>query len=214
MSTKKASPIRAVVGFHSLTDANLLVLANTVLKGMTGNAAYTNPPVTMATFGTDLAAYSAAVSAAADGGKNAKAARDKERKAVIKDLRELAMYVESNCNEDMTIFTSSGFVAKTKPSPAATVAVPGFKKIDYGNVTGQILVTIQSAAGAKAYNLRYAVVTNGTPGAWTVILIANIRKAITIPNLTPGTTYAFQVQALGSNNTLSDWSDSTNLMST
>jgi hypothetical protein len=140
--------------------------------------------------------------------------RDKERKAVIKDLRQLAMYVESNCNEDMTTFTSSGFVAKTKPVPTAKVAVPGFKKIDYGNVSGQILVTIQSAAGARAYNLRSAVVTNGTPGPWTVTLIANIRKAITIPNLTPGTTYAFQVQALGSNNTLSDWSDSTNLMCT
>ena len=212
MSTTKVSPIRAVMGFNTMTD--LVLFANGVLKGLTGNASFPNPAVLLTTFGNDITVYSNAVTAALDGGKNAKAARDKERKAVIKELRQLAMYVESNCNDDMTIFTSSGFVAKTKPSPTATVAVPGFKKIDYGNVTGQLLVTIQSAAGAKAYNLRYAVVTNGTPGAWTVILIANIRKPVTIPNLTPGTTYAFQIQGLGSNNTLSDWSDSTNLMCT
>ncbi|PYS04111.1 MAG: hypothetical protein DMG16_03740, partial [Acidobacteria bacterium] len=42
VSKTKVSPIRAVMGFNALTDANLVVLANGVLKGLTGNASFPN----------------------------------------------------------------------------------------------------------------------------------------------------------------------------
>ena len=114
MSISKTSPIRVVMGFGSMSDANLVVLANAVLKALTGNASFPNPTVSLTTFGNDITAYSNAVTAALDGGKNAKAAREKAKKVVVKDLRQLANYVESNCNDEMAIFTTSGFTARAK----------------------------------------------------------------------------------------------------
>ena len=44
-----------------------------------------------------------------------------------------------------------------------------------------------------------------TPGAWTTVPAATIRKPITVSGLTPITMYGFQVQALGVLG-YSDWS--------
>jgi len=44
-----------------------------------------------------------------------------------------------------------------------------------------------------------------------VLNVANIKKAIPIDNLTSGTLYAFQLQALGMKG-LSAWSDSSTIM--
>ena len=237
VSKTKVSPIRAVMGFNALTDATLVVLANGVLKGLTGNASFPNPTVPLTTFANDITAYSNAVTAALDGGKNAKAAREKAKKAVVDNLRQLAMYVESNCNDEMAIFTTSGFTARAKPSASGPVEVPTFKSLDYGTHPGQILASIKSVPGAKAYNMRYgpmpptppaaagssssstpasAQATAGaapgaTPSSWTILNVATIKKPISIDNLTSGTLYAFQLQALGMKG-LSAWSDSSTIM--
>ena len=105
VSKTKVSPIRAVMAFNAMTDANLVVLANGVLKGLTGNASFPNPTVSLTTFGNDITAYSNAITAALDGGKNAKSAREKAKKVGVKDLRQLAMYVESNQLADVLTLT-------------------------------------------------------------------------------------------------------------
>ena len=237
VSKTKVSPIRAVMGFNAMIDNKLLVFATGVLKALTGNASYPNPTVLLTTFGNDITAYSNAITAALDGGKNAKTAREKAKKAVVKDLRQLAMYVESNCNDEMAIFTTSGFTARAKASPSVLVAVPTFKSLDYGKHPGQILAWIKSVTGAKAYNIRFgpmpptppaaagstpsstpasAGATAGAapgaaPSSWTVLNVANIKKPMPIDNLVSGTLYAFQVQALGMQG-LSAWSDSSTIM--
>jgi hypothetical protein len=228
MSTSKTkiNPIRAVMGFNTMTDANLVVLANGVLKAFTGNAAFPNTTVPLTTFGNDITTYSNAITAALDGGKNAKAAREKAKKVVVNDLRQLAMYAESNCNDDMATFITSGFTARAKPAVTGPVDVPTFKTLDYGTRPGQILVTIKSVPGAKSYNVRYGpmppappasagstagAAPGATPSSWTVLNVANIRKATPIDNLSSGTLYAFQLQALGMQG-LSAWSDSSTIM--
>jgi hypothetical protein len=214
----KVSPIRAVMGFNAMTDNNLVVLANGVLKALTGNASFPNPTVPLTTFGNDITAYSNAITAALDGSKSAKAAREKAKKVVVNDLRQLAMHVESNCNDDMATFTTSGFTARAKKTASATVDVPTFKSLDYGLHPGQILVAIKSVPGAKSYNVRFGAMPptagatpGATPSSWIVLNVANIKKGIPIDNLTSGTLYAFQVQALGMQG-LSAWSDSSTIM--
>ena len=218
MSTTKVTPIKAVIGSNSMPDPARLLMANTVLKGLTGNTALANPVVPMTTFGNDITTYSNAITAAEDGGKNAKAARDKANKVVITDLKQLANYVENNCNDDLAIFTTSGFTAQAKRSATGPVAVPTFKSLDYGTHPGEILVTVKSVLGGKSYNIRYgampvqpqAAVPGTTPSSWTTISVASTKKAIVFDNLTTGVSYAFQVQALGIQG-LSAWSDSSTI---
>jgi hypothetical protein len=230
----KVSPVRAVMGFSHLTDANLLLLANGVLKGLTRNGAFPSPTPSLATFIVDVTTFSNAATAALDGGKNAKSARDKAKNVLVRDLRQLAMYCESNCNEDLATFITSGFTVKAKATASGPVRVPAIKSLDYGTVPGQILVTIKSTPGARSYNLRFGQMPPGSatalapasstaqipgtvppaaPAAWTVIPVAAIKRAIPLDNLVSGTVYAVQVQALGAQG-LTTWSDSSTIMCT
>jgi len=186
--------------------------AGVVVTGLTGNADFPTPPVDMTAFAATVTAYTNAVGAALDGGKNAKAARDKQRKLVIQDLKLLAVYVVNNCNDDLEVFTSSGFQAQAPVNTAnQPVATPVFRSVDYGTNSGQIIVGIKKSLGARAYFVRYAVMTNGQPAPWTTVTIPNIQKATTLSGLTPTATYGFQVQALGPLG-YSDWSDTTTII--
>jgi hypothetical protein len=198
-----------------MSDGDLAAQATVVGKNMPGNPAFTTPPVDLAQFNTRVSSFIAASAAAAlDKGNNAKALRDQQRKLVIQDLHLLAIYVQNNCKDDTQVFVSSGFQAKsnTKQAPQPAAA-PVIRKVDYGPVSGQLLVFIKSVRGARTYYLRHAPVTNGTPGTWTQLTITNVRNATVVGNLTPGTTYAFEAQALGPLG-YSDWSDSSTCMCT
>jgi len=83
-------------------------------------------------------------------------------------------------------------------------------KIDQGS-TGQLLVTIQSVK-ARSYELRYGPVpASGATLNWTTIVVPSTKPATTVNNLTPGTTYTFQVRAYGKLG-FSDWSDAVERM--
>jgi hypothetical protein len=210
-STKTAH-VRAVTNFSKLLDSVLVTLALAVIKGLTGNAAFPNPTVDLTAFATAVTTFSAAIAAALDGGKNAKAIRDKQRKLVIRDLKSLALYVENNCNEDPAILTTSGFSVKTPVKTAGQpVAAPAFKTLDYGANSGQITVTLKKVTGAKACFLRYSAMTAGLPGTWIEVPVPKVNVKTVITGLTPGVTYAFQARSLGSVG-YSDWSDSTTIM--
>jgi hypothetical protein len=162
---KIAALVHAVLGFAALTDQKLLMFANAVLKALTGNAAFPNPTPSLTTFAADITSFSNAATAAVDGGKNAKAARDKSKKVLVTDLRQLAMYCESNCNDDPAEFNTSGFTAKAKRTTSGPVGVPLIKSLDYGMVPGQILASIKSTPGAKSINLRFGPMPPGTATA-------------------------------------------------
>jgi hypothetical protein len=86
-------------------------------------------------------------------------------------------------------------------------------KVDQGN-TGQLLVSIKPLARARSYEVRYAPLgTGSTPSAWATATFTSAKKAAPVNSLTPGTTYAFQVRALGRLG-YTDWSDSATRMCT
>jgi hypothetical protein len=210
--TAKRASIKVLTGFSKLSVNGLANLASAVVKGMTGNTAFPSPPVSLTAFSAGLATFSAAIVAALDGGKNAKAVQKTQRKLITQDLTLLAVYVQNNCNDDPALVTSSGFGAKAQAKTATgQVAVPGFRSLDFGVNSGQVAFRVSSVDGAKAYFARYTVMSGTTPGAWTTLNVASLKTATTISGLTPGTTYGFQVQALGSLG-YSDWSATETIM--
>ena len=70
------------------------------------------------------------------------------------------------------------------------------------------MIRIAKIHGAASYELRYGLVGNGgaPPATWTTLPLAGT-KTVTLNNLTPGASYAFQVRGLGQLG-YSDWSDS------
>ena len=210
MSTRtKSKLIKALFGFTKLSPKDLLARGNAVLAGVYGDPAYTSltPPVDKATFKSGVDSFSLLSTEALDGGRKAVAARNHQGQIVIKMLRDLAHWVEANCNEDLKTFLASGFeVASTTPAKPAPLT-ESIRKIGPGPNAGEILIVLKALAEALSYQLRWAqAVANGTPGTWTTQNIGVTRPPTIIQGLTPGTSYVFQVRAVTKSGS-TDWSD-------
>jgi len=208
-------PIHAVVGLTKMTDGIVTPLLDASLQGLLANPKiYTKPPVDLNDYANDITAYKGAIAAALDGSKTAVAQKNKLRNAAIQDYKLLARYVEKISNGDMATFLLSGFQPKSVTKNVTPPASDAIRKVVPGKTSGNIDVTLMRQRGAKSYNLRYSPVPpGGTPASWVTVPVAGVRPPTTISGLTPGTTYAFQVQALTKDGH-SDWSDSVTLMCT
>src|SRR5213594_813530 len=115
--------IKAILGFHGVSDSDVLKACNTAYSGLLNNTAYPNPPVPLPVFRQALDSFNALIVDAEDGGKKSISAKDKQRRAVIKMYESLGHYVEGACNDDPATFATSGFTAKshtrTAPQPLA-----------------------------------------------------------------------------------------------
>jgi hypothetical protein len=210
MLKEKTKKIKALLGFNRLKDADLITRLNAVHDGLNGNPAFTTPPVDLPTFKTNIETFAADIAAADDGGTKAITAKNRQRGICIRQAEQLAHYVEASCNDDLATFTSSGFLQRaTTRSAPQPLPQPAIARI-VQKISAQLLVTPRALPGAVSYELRWAITAN-TP-AWTSIQLASTKPA-PVDNLTPGTTYTFQVRALGRIG-YSDWSDPVNRMCT
>jgi hypothetical protein len=205
--SKKSDQIKASVGFNRLTPADLVLQAKQVHDAMPNNPLYAGSPVDPATLEGAIDAYIASAAQAADS-KKAIAERDKQRKNLIRLLKQLAHFVEAACKDDMAVFMTSGFkpatYSRTAPQPLSPASI---SSVDQGN-TGQLLASVNPIPKARIIEVRGAQAGTGqTPaGTWTTIPLPNTKKPAVFNNLTPGTTYMFQVRAYGPLG-YTDWSD-------
>jgi hypothetical protein len=214
MAQKSAIPIRAVLGLNKLTDGIVVPILKSTLNGLTANSnVFNKPPIDLAAYSAAIDAYAASIPPALDGSKAAVAQKNKLRAVVMKMYSQLARYVETNCNEDMSTFVLSGFQAKTTTPKNTTPPVSeSIRKVEQGANSGHILVKLMKNRAAKSYELRWAAVPpGGAPIQWSNQSVTLIKAATTVAGLTPGTIYAFQARAL-LNNGFTDWSDSVTIM--
>ena len=200
--------IRVLLDFAKLTATAFLARANAVYAGLNQNPAYPNPPIPMPEFRTAIDDYTAAVTAALDGGAKAIAQRNALGETLRRMLRQLAHYVEASCNDNMTTFLSSGFQPAAKARSRSQPVSESIRKIELGPTSGQVTVALVPVPGAVSYELRWAqVASGGTPGDWSNQPIARVRPPSPVSNLTPGAAYVFQARALTPSG-LTSWSDS------
>src|SRR3989442_4025009 len=102
--------IKPILWFSRMPDDDLIFLCVAVIKGMTGNPAYPRPPIDLADLSAALDRFVAARAALLDGGRKATVERDRCRVEVTKMMRQLGLYVEDTCQNDMATFVTSGFV--------------------------------------------------------------------------------------------------------
>ena len=201
--------IKAMLDFTKKAPEQLLAQGYTILKAMTGNVYFPNPPVDLAVLKTLLDDFSLAIGNANDGSKRAITHRNEIGAEIVQTLRLVALYVQLNSQADMNMFLSSGLTAKsatrTTSQPLAPTALTGVTQ----GISGQLLATIKRVRGAKNYQFRIGQIGAGgaTPTSWTIETVPNARTAAALNGLTPGTTYAIQVRAYGPLG-YTEWSDS------
>ena len=201
--------LKALFDFLRLPDGDGLVSRLTAIHdSLDGNAAFPNPPVDLAVFLTAISKYAAAVVVALDGSKQAIANRKKLREVVVKMAEQLGHHVEAASNDDPAVFTSSGFqIRSTTVVPPQTLAQPTINYVDQG-MSGELLVAVSGVQKARIYEIRCGQLGAGgtAPATFDNVTVALVRKPVSIVNLTPGTTYVFQVRGFGALG-FTDWSN-------
>jgi hypothetical protein len=197
---------RILTGFRSLTNEQLANVATAVITGMTGNKAFSNPPVDLAVVQTARDEYAVALAAMVQGGTTATATKNNKREGLIGLLEKLAFYVQTHCGDDREVLLSSGFPATRLRTPSTAAERPSIISVDNGSRT-ELVVKAAGVRRARCYELRTAVVdTAGTPGAWQSRGFFSNSRSMLVDGLTPGANYSFQVRAMVTAG-LTEWSD-------
>jgi hypothetical protein len=203
----KVKKLKALLSFFRLPDDPFVSRVTAIHDGILANTVFSPTPIDMATFKGAISNYAASAVAALDGSKQAILNKKKLREVVVKMTEQLAHHVEAVSDDDPVTFASSGF--EIRPStrvPPQPLAQPTITGIDQGK-SGELLVDVSAVDKARMYEIRSAAITAGgtAPTTWISTPSPSAKKAIPVENLTPGTTYIFQVRAYGKLG-FTDWS--------
>jgi hypothetical protein len=206
--------IRIADGLRTQSAERLITTAGAIINGLTGNPSFPAPPVDMKTLQAAVDDLNAALAAQPQGGPSATAEKNNKKEALIALLRRLRHYVDENCGNDLSVLLSSGFQAAVTTRTRLPLANPSILNVGLGNST-ELVLKVTPIAHAKCYEVRMAVVGAGnTPGPWQTAGLFTNSRSMTINGLTPGTTYMFQVRAVGGSTRYSDWSNPVSRMCT
>jgi hypothetical protein len=199
--------IRIADGLRTQSAERLITTAGAIINGLTGNPSFPSPPVDMKTLQAAVDDLNAALAAQPQGGPSATAEKNNKKEALIALLRRLRHYVDENCGNDLSVLLSSGFQAAVTTRTRLPLANPSILNLGLGNST-ELVLKVTPIAHAKCYEVRMAVVCAGnTPGPWQSAGLFTNSRSMTINGLTPGTTYMFQVRAVGGSTRYTDWSN-------
>jgi len=199
--------IRIADGFRLQSAEQLVTTGCAIIKGLTGNAAFPAPTVDLKAVQAAVDDLSAALAAQARGGAAATAEKNNKRAALVALLRQLKHYVEDNSGNDLAVLMSSGFKPAVSTRTRFPLANPSILDIGRGN-SAELVLRVTPIAHAKCYEVRSAAADAGNaPGPWQTAGLFTNSRSISIDGLTPGTTYVFQVRAIGGSTGYSDWSN-------
>jgi hypothetical protein len=190
------------LGFAKLSDTELDNFAQSVIDALTGNATYPSPPVTLANRQAATDDFTTKLAAAQSGGPADTAAKNNSRQTLVGMLRQLAAYVQINCNNDMALLLGSGFQAQNVNNAQVPLTQPEGLVIKNGT-SGQLVTKVNPVKNTSMYEGRAKV----EGGDWSPSVFTGDSQHIIFDGLTPGKTYTIQVRALGGLTGQSDWSD-------
>jgi hypothetical protein len=200
---------RVSIAFAMFSDGALDELTSYIMTSMSTNPAFPAPPVTMEELAGLQTTFRDAITAAAEGGKQATAVKNAAREALLNALRRNATYVQTVASHDLAMLLSSGFDAASTNRTQAPLVKPVILRIE-NEASTTLTVRLSTVSNARAYEGRLSTSTGTWQPAGTFI---QARRVI-LANLTPGSTYTLQFRAVGGSMGYSDWSDPVSHMAT
>ena len=198
---------RIADGFKRQSTEQLITTASAIIAGLTNNPSFPAPTVDLQTVQAAADELNAALAAQAHGGRTATAEKNNKQEALITLLRKLKHYVEDNCGSDPAVLLSSGFQPASSTRNNSPLANPVIFSIDFG-LSGEMALKITPIPRARCYEARFAKADiDNNSETWQPAGLFTSTRSITIKDLIPGTTYAFQVRAIGGSTGYSDWSN-------
>ena len=195
-------------GFSKLADSDLLTKTEAIVTSLTGNTHYPTPSPILASVQAAATAFQTALVAAADGGKLKTAEKNEARETLLGLLRNLALYVQQHCQENLAILLSSGFDARKAPTPAGVLPAPVAVTLTQSALSGILDFRAKAVANASAYEGQMTMDVNkddwGSVGTFTA-------ARFKLEALKPGTTYWARARAIGAAGP-GAWSDAVSAM--
>ena len=202
---------RVSYSFTALSDNDLIAFIQVLIICLTGNAAFPALPVTIADFTALFTAFQTAVT---NMGKNSNpqltALRDEAREALLDAARKNGAYVQSIALNSLSMLLSSGYQNVPTQSPSSPLDIPTILTAT-NNGTTQVALRVSPVTNAKSYQIQFSTDNGKT---WTLAGAYPKARSIALTNLTPGTTYMIQAQAIGGSTGQSGWSNPVSIMST
>jgi hypothetical protein len=188
-----------IYGFTKLPDAELITKTDHITASMTGNLNFPDATPLVTKVKTARDEFNTAVVSAKDGGKSKTVDKDKKRKALAKTLKELALHVQLNCKDDVSILLTSGYDARKDGQPAEEPGDPDNFKVEAGANSGSVDVSVDANENADEYVFEYAQVPETGDPNWKTLVG---KKKRTIRDLIPGKKYMFRAALKGNNDDL------------
>jgi len=206
---KKHPEPRVSLGFSKERIPVLIAFCGNVVTQMTAaSQQFATPSPALADVTTAINKLDVANQAALDGGRQAIIDRNAARAELLSLTRQLAAYVQNQCQNDLSILISSGFDAVRVPAPIGPLPAPSTPIVLQGPVSGSIVARTGKVYGASAYNWRAALASAPTVYVQTAQTTA---ARYTFEGLTSGEIYNVEVNALGASGE-SDWTPATSRM--
>ncbi len=186
------------LGMSGITPTALVEKGRNHVTMLTGNAAFGTPTPTLLVLTAACDALDVANQAYDfNRGKTEKEARDKAF-AELKDLvRELAGYVQANCNNEKDLILSTGFDVRRLPTPLGVRPAPGDVRALVTPFPGQLEVRWNGVRGRLLYALYMTDIDPLDPAGWK-LLMQTSKNRHTVTGLTSNTVYTFRLQTIAS----------------
>ena len=202
---------RVSYAFAGLSDSDLIVYIPVLIICLTGNAAFPALPVKIADFTALFTAFQTAVTnMAKNNNQQFTALRDEAREALLDAARKNGAYVQSVALNSLSTLLSSGYQNVPTQSPSSPLDIPTIISAS-NNGTTQVMLRLSPVDNAKSYQVQFSTDSGKT---WTLAGAFPKARSIVLTNLTPGTTYMIQAQAIGGSTGQSGWSNPVSIMST
>ena len=149
----------ALRNFKSFSEAKVLAFSDAVIAALTGNANFPTALTLLAELVTAQQDYSAALSAAKDGGRMQAAEKNVAKDAVTAILQQLCGLVNFVGDGDRVKLLSSGFDISRDIETPVVIEPAKNVVINYGSNSGEMTVAVKGVKGHKGLVFEYAVAT-------------------------------------------------------
>jgi len=195
--------IVASLAFMKCNATNTLKFACGVRTGLTGNTGFgTLPAGALALLNTTIGNLETAIANKQTGGTVETGIQKAQRLLVLSQLHKLAIFCQENCNNDPTIFLTSGFDLANTNRSSSELPKCSIRTVKNGAST-QLIVEAVPMKNARSWEARWWVGNNPPQHA---DCLKPTRK-MTIIALPSGQMINIQMRAHGGSAGFSDWSD-------
>ena len=205
--------------FNRLSDAELLLKANSIAAAMTDNPNFPEPwPVQAPTFisirdAIDL--FQIAVQDALTRDSTKILLRDKARETLVQRLLDLVPFVELVAKGDINILLSSGFdVGKDRTHTGSTqtsLGAPTGFTVKRSDLEGELVAHVAKLQGAGGYELQIAEGDPTVADNWHQYAVFTSGLKMVITGLTPGHRVSVRVRGFNAAG-YGAWSDTVTLI--